>query len=91
MNNKQEGIDYYTNEDGLIVFTEAYHLKRGKCCGNKCLHCPYDHKNVAKVEEKKRLQKSKKLERIADSLLKQDEKNQSLKKYDIDQDLFDLF
>lgn len=91
MQNKQKGEDYYTNEDGLVVFTEAYHLKRGTCCGNKCLHCPYNHKNVARVEEKKRLQKSKKLERIADKLLKQDDKNQALGKYDIDENLFDLF
>lgn len=40
--------DYYLNEQGLLVFTEAYHLKRGYCCGNKCLHCPYAHKNVPK-------------------------------------------
>ncbi|MCB9245835.1 MAG: hypothetical protein H6606_05340 [Flavobacteriales bacterium] len=42
----QKGKDYYFNEDGLLVFTEAYHLKRGFCCGNACLHCPYDHVNV---------------------------------------------
>ena len=89
--NKEKNVDYYTNKDGLVVFTEAYHLKRGTCCGNKCLHCPYNHKNVPKVQEKKRLQKSKKLERIADKLLKQDDKNQNLKKYDIDKDLFNLF
>lgn len=89
--NKEKNVDYYTNKDGLVVFTEAYHLKRGTCCGNKCLHCPYDHKNVPKVQEKKRLQKSKKLERIADKLLKQDDKNRNLKKYDIDRDLFNLF
>lgn len=89
--NKEKNVDYYTNKDGLVVFTEAYHLKRGTCCGNKCLHCPYDHKNVPKVQEKRRLQKSKKLERIADKLLKQDDKNRNLKKYDIDRDLFNLF
>ena len=89
--NKEKNVDYYTNKDGLVVFTEAYHLKRGTCSGNKCLHCPYNHKNVPKVQEKKRLQKSKKLERIADKLLKQDDKNQNLKKYDIDRDLFNLF
>ncbi len=37
--------DYYF-ENGLMVMTEAYHLKRGVCCGSKCRHCPYDHKNV---------------------------------------------
>ena len=33
--------DYYLNEQGYIVFTAAYHLKRGYCCGNGCKHCPY--------------------------------------------------
>lgn len=32
--------DYYT-EDGKIIFTAVYHLKRGYCCGNKCRHCPF--------------------------------------------------
>jgi hypothetical protein len=38
-----ENIDYYINEDGNFVFTEAYHLKRGYCCKNKCLHCPWHY------------------------------------------------
>ncbi|MDG2455278.1 MAG: DUF5522 domain-containing protein [Bacteroidia bacterium] len=38
--------DYYVNEDGYTVFTEAFHLKRGTCCGNKCKHCPFEHENV---------------------------------------------
>ncbi|MFC3880184.1 DUF5522 domain-containing protein [Algoriphagus namhaensis] len=33
--------DYYFNEQGLMVFTEKYHLKRGYCCGSGCKHCPY--------------------------------------------------
>jgi hypothetical protein len=33
--------DYYTNEQGFVVFTAAYHQKRGYCCKNGCLHCPY--------------------------------------------------
>ncbi len=39
--------DYYLNEQGYIVFTEAYHLKRGYCCENGCKHCPYRTKNEA--------------------------------------------
>jgi hypothetical protein len=32
--------DFYF--DGpLMVFTAAYHLKRGYCCENDCRHCPY--------------------------------------------------
>lgn len=38
----KEGEDFYFNEDGLMVFTAAYHLKRGYCCKNKCLHCPWN-------------------------------------------------
>jgi len=32
--------DYYF--DGpYMVFTAAYHLKRGSCCNSGCRHCPY--------------------------------------------------
>jgi len=32
--------DYYY--DGpYLVFTEAYHLRRGYCCRSGCRHCPY--------------------------------------------------
>lgn len=31
-------------DNGLYVFTEAYHLKRGYCCNNGCRHCPYGFK-----------------------------------------------
>jgi hypothetical protein len=30
---------YYINEEGLLVFTEQYHLQRGYCCGKTCLNC----------------------------------------------------
>lgn len=33
----------YINEDGNLVYTSAYHLKRGSCCKSTCLHCPYGH------------------------------------------------
>jgi len=39
----EKDVDYYFNEDGLMVFTEAYHLKRGYCCKNKCRHCPWGY------------------------------------------------
>lgn len=35
-----EGVDYYF-ENGLVVFTAAYHLRRGYCCGSGCRHCPW--------------------------------------------------
>lgn len=37
----EEGIDFYFNKDGFMVMTEAYHLKRGTCCKNRCKHCPW--------------------------------------------------
>ena len=39
----KENIDYYINADGNLVFTAAYHLKRGYCCKNKCLNCPWNY------------------------------------------------
>ena len=33
--------DFYT-EGGRMVFSAAYHWKRGYCCENGCRHCPYD-------------------------------------------------
>ena len=36
-----EGEDFYW-ENGYLVFTSAYHLKRGFCCGSGCRHCPYE-------------------------------------------------
>ncbi|MDZ4839200.1 MAG: DUF5522 domain-containing protein [Bacteroidota bacterium] len=38
--------DYYFIEGELLVFTEKYHLSKGKCCGNMCLHCPYQWQSV---------------------------------------------
>lgn len=38
---KLEAEDYYFNEDGLVVLTEAYHKKKGYCCERGCKHCPY--------------------------------------------------
>jgi len=40
-NVKIVGEDYYLTEEGYIVFTEAYHRKRGYCCQSGCKHCPY--------------------------------------------------
>ncbi len=45
-----EGKDFYYNPEGLMVFTSAYHLQRGKCCGTGCMHCPYDYENVPEPE-----------------------------------------
>lgn len=37
---------YIDPATGFTVFTELAHLKRGKCCGNQCRHCPYGWSNV---------------------------------------------
>lgn len=40
-NELKEGVHFYFNESGLMVFTELYLKLRGYCCKNKCRHCPY--------------------------------------------------
>lgn len=40
---KLEEGDFYYSEEGYIVFTEQYHLKRGYCCKSGCKHCPYGY------------------------------------------------
>lgn len=42
---KAEGT-YRDPGTGYTVFTELTHLKRGKCCGNRCRHCPYGWEKV---------------------------------------------
>jgi hypothetical protein len=32
--------DFYM-EGPYLVFTTAYHTKRGYCCNSDCRHCPY--------------------------------------------------
>ncbi len=52
--NRLEPEDYYHSEEGYLIFTEQYHLKRGYCCENGCLHCPYGFKKESlRVENKK--------------------------------------
>ena len=51
-----EGADYYFNNDGLVVFTAAYLLERGYCCGNGCKNCPYDYKAVPEPKRSKLLE-----------------------------------
>ncbi len=41
-----EGLHYYFNEEGYIVFTEQYHFEKGYCCGNGCKNCPFQYENV---------------------------------------------
>ncbi len=41
MRRLKEGIDFYYDEHGRMVFTREYLLRRGYCCGCGCKHCPY--------------------------------------------------
>lgn len=55
----KEGEDYELLPDGRLVFTANYHLKRGYCCGNGCLNCPFDYEAVPQtgrsiLQEKRR-------------------------------------
>ncbi|MGC2300287.1 MAG: DUF5522 domain-containing protein [Acidobacteriaceae bacterium] len=43
-----EGEDFY-REGPYVVFTEAYHRRRGYCCGSGCRHCPW--RDSSKDEE----------------------------------------
>jgi hypothetical protein len=45
-----EAEDYYL-EGETVVFTAAYHLKRGFCCGSGCRHCPYRKDQVPALPE----------------------------------------
>ncbi|HET9236495.1 MAG TPA: DUF5522 domain-containing protein [Oligoflexus sp.] len=37
-----EGVDYTIDPiTGYMIFTAAYHLRRGYCCGSGCRNCPY--------------------------------------------------
>ena len=56
---KDEEDDYYFQSDGLVVFTAEYLLERGYCCGNGCLNCPYDYKNVPEPKRTELLKKRK--------------------------------
>ena len=50
----EDGVDYYTNEQGYLVFTEKYHIDKGYCCENACKHCPYDFNKDKQAEMKNR-------------------------------------
>jgi hypothetical protein len=41
MNDKhKKTIDFY-EENGIMIMTKEYHLRRGSCCQRGCRHCPY--------------------------------------------------
>ena len=54
-----EGVHYYFNDEGLVVLTRLCHLERGYCCGNGCLHCPYNYERVPEPKKTERIKKRK--------------------------------
>ncbi|MFM7135674.1 MAG: DUF5522 domain-containing protein [Planctomycetota bacterium] len=42
----ERDLYFYLEPGGVVVFTAAYHLKRGSCCGSGCRHCPYHPRHV---------------------------------------------
>ena len=55
-----EDDDFYSNEEGFVVFTAKYLLDRGYCCGNGCKNCPYDYKAVPEPKRSRLLEQRKK-------------------------------
>jgi hypothetical protein len=55
-----ESIHYYVNDEGYVVLTSKYHLERGYCCGNGCLHCPFNYENVPEPKKTELLIQKKK-------------------------------
>ena len=53
-----EGKDFYYNEEGYIVLTEQYHLNKGFCCGNGCLHCPFEYAAVPEPKKSELLKQA---------------------------------
>ena len=51
-NDKEDEEPMYYMENGLMVFTRAFHLKRGYCCRSGCRHCPYGFEGEKKKEVK---------------------------------------
>jgi hypothetical protein len=39
--------DEFYFDGPYMVFTEAYHLRRGFCCQSGCRHCPYGFMKAA--------------------------------------------
>ena len=59
MKKRLDEDDIYFNADGMMVFTAEYLLQRNFCCGNGCLHCPFEYKNVPEPRRSKLLDERK--------------------------------
>jgi hypothetical protein len=38
-----EGEDFEVTNDGKVVMTSKFLLKRGRCCSSGCSNCPYGY------------------------------------------------
>ena len=54
--NERKDKFYIDPATGYKVLPSHVHLKRGKCCGNMCRHCPYGWKRVSAIPEEERLE-----------------------------------
>jgi hypothetical protein len=53
---KLQPNEFYYDKEVRMVMTEEYHTRRGSCCGNGCLKCPYEpiHEKGNKVLQESR-------------------------------------
>ncbi|KAM5301628.1 uncharacterized protein C1orf53 homolog [Glossophaga mutica] len=47
-------LSYLDPATGYVVLTRLAHVRRGRCCGSACRHCPYGQVNVKDPAKKKR-------------------------------------
>ncbi|KAK1327960.1 hypothetical protein QTO34_012382 [Cnephaeus nilssonii] len=47
-------LTYADPATGYVVLTRLAHLRRGRCCGSACRHCPYGQVNVQDPAKKKK-------------------------------------
>jgi cob(I)alamin adenosyltransferase len=63
---KSKSTTYIDPKTGFTVFTEYAHLKKGKCCGFQCRHCPYGWENVQARNEDGKIVRRQPLVRSGD-------------------------
>lgn len=49
----EQGIDYYL-ENGQIIMTESYLVRKKSCCGSGCRHCPFERPHTKGSTELKK-------------------------------------
>ena len=72
-----DNTDYYFDENGLVVFTEKYHLNKGYCCGHGCRHCPFRYEAVPEPRRSMFLKNQNQQEEKLKSILPSNKKEAS--------------